>query len=413
MSLATDHRPTTLDSYLGSNVVSLLSSGKIHELKAIFISGPTGCGKTTAARLLAKQYLVHAPEISAMYSSVDEYEAAFDEYIISGDATNIPGVYETDIATDSTKDRLETTLAEIHVAPSMSVPRKVFIFDEIHVASESAQSRLLKTVEEPPANVLMIFATTNPSKVIPTLRNRCEYKIHINKPSMTELTKLLATIATKEGYSYETKALRSIAIASKFLIRESISLLEQTALTYGDVKIESANAVIGKVSDQLIWDFMNAYADKNAAKGVRVLGEVRLTSDARSFLDAFTDFVNLGIYTINGVSVPEVSDDEVSKYRKLFGKFTVQELALLAAEINKIHSSTYSVEANLLNFIYSRSLVETDRDVKMDEASEQRESFDKLDTQRVSAGEENVTSLTQQTTLLDSLSKFNPVKLEG
>lgn len=411
MTLATDYRPTLVDEYLGDNVKEFLTSGTLADAKVVFLSGPSGCGKTSAARLIAKQYYFADEDLANPNIQLREQ---FTQYMKSGDSSELLGVEEIDL-TSAGVAKVDEVLADVQV-PHWGITRKVYIFDEIHMASSEAQNRLLKPTEELPDGVLFIFATTNAEKVLPTLRTRATYKLQVARPNLSALIELLTKVCRSEGYSFESKGLRQIAKSSQLLIREAFSLLEQTVTTYGDASYDSVRSALGIVDDRLVIDFIRAHSTRNAAKAIRVLGEVRQTSGFGVFLQNLTDFVSRGIYVYNGIQLIDVTLDELPTFQKLFSKYSVSELAEMLAELNQVSTPSTNVESQLLRFVYKRCVVEVDSERvsgTIAESTERSESVQRSEGIKRERAADNVATLSAPTTLLASLSALNPTVVEG
>lgn len=326
---------------------------------------------TTFARLLAKEYLCEdRDEVTGacdMCASCQE----LDDYIQTGDTSMLSSVREVDIADQSGKRDIDVVLEEMLI-PTFGW--KVYIFDEVHMATNQAQNRMLKIAEEPPENVLMIFCTTDPDKLLETLRNRCQLTLRVKKPTVAELGGLLKRVCSTEGVDCDIKGVNFIANRAGLTIRKALTSLEQVVTERGDATYDSAISVFEEISDTLIVNFYkkllgtpkydrngNVIRDKlgNPEVSRDVLGYVTLLSqikskvDLNTFVNNLIDFTKKGIFVINQVQVDGVSDGELSIYRSLFGDFTVEQMANLINTLVELTSGKGDVEMNLLSLGYT------------------------------------------------------------
>lgn len=398
MSLATKYRPTTVNGFLGDNVRDLINSGNVPSIRVLFLTGSTGSGKTSAARLIAKYYL-HPDD-----------PAEFDEYIRSGNAEPLAGVTEIDIARNSTRESVENIIQEMG-RPSFIATRRVYIFDEFHMASDWVQNAFLKVLEEPSTDeVLYIFCTTDPKRILPTIRSRATHKLILGKPSLTELSELLIRVCQSEGISYDPKGIRAISIGSDFVVRSALSILEQTVTTYGSASYAHVSQILENIEDRLLWDFLQAYSTRNAPKALKVLGEVRSVSRLDVFVDELTRFITRGIFTINGVDLEDVTETDASKYRKYLRVLSVEQTYELLKGLHDLHST--SVEASLVAFIYERILQKDAPEVVKEQSTEvKQDALELLETRALDKGATEVSHLNQTTRLADKLRGFNSVKV--
>ncbi len=326
---------------------------------------------TTFARLLAKEYLCEDRDdvtgACDMCASCQE----LDDYIQTGDTSMLSSVREVDIADQSGKRDIDVVLEEMLI-PAFGW--KVYIFDEVHMATNQAQNRMLKIVEEPPENVLMIFCTTDPDKLLETLRNRCQLTLRVKKPTVAELGGLLKRVCSTEGVDCDIKGVNFIANRAGLTIRKALTSLEQVVTERGDATYDSAISVFEEISDTLIVNFYkkllgtpkydrngNVIRDKlgNPEVSRDVLGYVTLLSkikskvDLNTFVNNLIDFTKKGIFVINQVQVDGVSDGELSIYRSLFGDFTVEQMANLINTLVELASGKGDIEMNLLSLGYT------------------------------------------------------------
>ncbi|MCI2068158.1 MAG: DNA polymerase III subunit gamma/tau [Bacilli bacterium] len=240
------YRPKTFKEVVGQKPIvttlqNALKDGKIAH--AYLFCGPRGTGKTTMARLFAKALNCS----KGIGEECNQCENCMD--ILEG---KHPDVYEIDAASNSGVDNVRKLIEQVSFAPILG-RYKVYIIDEVHSMTGAAFNALLKTLEEPPANVVFILATTEPDEVLPTILSRVQ-RFDFSKVSEQDLIMNMEKILEKEGVSYEEEALQIIARLAQGGVRDSLSLLDQ-AISYGGDKVtaEDVDTLFGlmKISDEL------------------------------------------------------------------------------------------------------------------------------------------------------------------
>ena len=260
ISFARRYRPTSLNDYIGNDKMkdTLINYFRGNRPQSILLTGSTGCGKTTMARLIVKEYLCEDWGKDKCACGVCDTCKSLDNYIETGNTEGIFDVTEIDITDKSGKRDLDSVFETVEY-PSINGGWKIYIADEVHAASIAAQTRMLKMLEEPPEKVLFIFCTTDPQKMLDTLKNRCQLKLQVSKPSMSELTKLLKRVCLEEGRDYDMEGLRTIASRSDFVIRDSLNNLERVIETKGNATSESVNSEFQEISEKILFDFFEVH----------------------------------------------------------------------------------------------------------------------------------------------------------
>ena len=235
--------------------------------------------------------------------------------------------------------------------PSFGDEWKIYIFDECHEATSALQNKLLKIAEEPPEHVLMLFCTTNPERMIDTLKNRCQLQLRVQKPKVKELAGLLRYVCECEQVEYDMKGLEFIANRGELTIRTSLTNLQQVVTEQNSAKYESAIKVFEAISNTLIINFFKALKSKDILSYVTLLHEIKCKMNLQVFLNELRDFIKRGIYTINGIQQDGVADNELIVYRQLFGDLGIEEICNLLQYINKL--DIRNIELELLTLGYS------------------------------------------------------------
>ncbi len=218
--LARKYRPQTFAEVLEQGHITrtlgnALSAGRVAH--AILFAGPRGTGKTTIARILAKALNCQAGPAAA---PCNQCRSCSD--ITAGRAVD---VNEIDGASNNSVDQVRELRENIKYMPAHS-PYKIYIIDEVHMLSTPAFNALLKTLEEPPAHVLFMFATTEPHKIPTTILSRCQ-RFDLRRVRLASIAAHLATICRQEGVEIAAESLELIARESGGSVRDSLSLLDQ------------------------------------------------------------------------------------------------------------------------------------------------------------------------------------------
>ena len=243
---ARKYRPTRFDSVVGQSALTTtlknaVSSGKLAH--AYLFCGPRGVGKTTCARIFAKTINCLSPKANG--EACDECESckAFNEQ-------RSLNIFELDAASNNSVDDIRSLTEQTRVPPQVG-KYKVFIIDEVHMLSAGAFNAFLKTLEEPPAHVVFILATTEKHKVLPTIISRCQI-YDFERMSVKDTVEHLKHVAQQEGISYEEQALAVIAEKADGGMRDALSIFDQAAsfcqgnITYDKV-VEDLNVLDAEV----------------------------------------------------------------------------------------------------------------------------------------------------------------------
>ena len=220
---ARKYRPMTFDSVVGQSALTTtlknaVSSGKLAH--AYLFCGPRGVGKTTCARIFAKVINCQNPTATGDACGECESCVAFNE----GRSLNI---FELDAASNNGVEHIKALMEQTRIPPQTG-KYKVFIIDEVHMLSTAAFNAFLKTLEEPPAHVIFILATTEKHKILPTIISRCQI-YDFERMTVQGIIGHLKNVAEKEGIKYEEEALKLIAEKADGGMRDALSLFDQAA----------------------------------------------------------------------------------------------------------------------------------------------------------------------------------------
>ncbi len=239
---ARKYRPLSFDTVVGqaaltTTLKNAVTSGKLAH--AYLFCGPRGVGKTTCARIFAKAINCFTPTADGEACGGCESCNAFNEQ-------RSFNIFELDAASNNSVENIKTLMEQTRIPPQVG-RYKVFIIDEVHMLSTAAFNAFLKTLEEPPAHVIFILATTEKHKILPTIISRCQI-YDFERMTVTNIISHLKHVAEKEGISYEDDALAVIAEKADGGMRDALSVFDQAAsfcqgnITYAKV-IEDLNVL--------------------------------------------------------------------------------------------------------------------------------------------------------------------------
>ena len=315
LSSASEYRPKTFKDMIGQDAIVKTLSNAIKNdniPQALLFCGPRGVGKTSCARILAK--------------NINNLEENF-EY----------NIFELDAASNNSVEDIRNITDQIRIPPQVG-KYKVYIIDEVHMLSNQAFNAFLKSLEEPPKHVVFILATTEKNKIIPTILSRCQI-YDFKKVDNTSIIKLLSNICEDKKIKYDENSLSLIADKSDGSIRDSLSMFDRLVIfTDSNLNIENVTLNLNILDYDTYFEISSYIIEKNI----------------NGILTKYNDIYNRGfddVNLLNGLSrhfreilitkmnssdnISSLKNDLVKKYLKYSKDFSDENLILMIDVINE------------------------------------------------------------------------------
>lgn len=339
------YRPQTFEDLIGQeNIVKALTNAmNLNKIShAYLLCGPRGTGKTTTARIIAKSLnCVNGPTLQPCGECPSCKDIA--------NSTPID-VIEIDAASNRKVEDARNILEKIQFVP-VNGKFKIYIIDEVHMLTTEAFNTLLKTLEEPPENVIFILATTEPHKVLDTIISRCQ-RFDFRRITAEDIVSRLQYICEKEDIKITQDALFTIARSSAGGMRDSLALLDQISVLDADKEIASddVNEMLGRLSFETLFDLSSSLTTSDTQNAIIILDNVYNKGN-----EPFQIVTNLIQYFRNLLVVKNCSD------RKIAAELT----QLSEAHILKLKEQGETLEPEQILYIierlsfYSKEIKET------------------------------------------------------
>ena len=314
-------RPRKFADVVGQDHITLTLKNSLLRDKyahAYLFTGPRGTGKTSTARILAK----------ALNTERDSQgEPLLDtEISLDIDSGKFLDLIEIDAASNRRIDDIRSLLENVQFMPSKG-KYKVYIIDEVHMLTNEAFNALLKTLEEPPPQVIMILATTEIQKLPETIISRCQ-RYDFRNVSDSDIVSRLRHISDSETISCDDDLLWFIAQNSSGSLRDACNLLEQLSVAFEDLSIENARSLFGIMDENISLEIFNNIIKNDQENLIVLLQDLRVKGvDFRMLSSSIIDALRLGVFTSNGIITLEgYSKDHLLAVKKTFDGVPAKKL---------------------------------------------------------------------------------------
>lgn len=363
-------RPLTFDDVIGQEHITDTLKKAIEKNRvahAFIFTGTRGVGKTTSARILARALNCEkgpTPNPCGVCTSCKD--------VLSGASFD---VLEIDGASNNSVDDIRELRDNIGYS-SMGGKYRIFVIDEVHMLSKPAFNALLKTLEEPPKNVIFIFATTEPQKIPQTIHSRCQ-RYDFRRIGAEKILERLIYICTAEKINFERSALMLVARKAEGSMRDALSLLDQVySFCRENLTEKEVRSVLGLVGMEVFERAMDAVAEKNAVPTLKLIQEVLVQGfDLQEFIQGLQEHVrNLLFARIPGALESrgiELEADTIQKFETSARRFSEGDLLRMSEIIKKAEYDLkwsafprFVVELMLLKLTYMDSTVSVEQLIK-------------------------------------------------
>tara|TARA_B100000586_G_scaffold270193_2_gene252617 strand:+ start:18061 stop:19638 length:1578 start_codon:yes stop_codon:yes gene_type:complete len=312
---------------------------------AYLFTGPRGVGKTTTARIMAKALNVDIDKIGE-----PNLESEISKLI---DESKFLDLIEIDAASNRRIDDIRSLLDNIQFMPSMG-KYKVYIIDEVHMLTNEAFNALLKTLEEPPPQIVMILATTEYQKLPETIISRCQRFDFRYVPNL-EIVNRLKVIAKAEKINCEDNILWFIAMNSYGSLRDACNLLEQLSIAFDEITIEKARTLFGIIDENISIELINFVLNNQSEKLIKSLDELKSKGiDFQNLSKIIMETLRAGLFISQGLNtIQGYSKEYIEKVSETFSDIDGKILI----DIIENHLKITSIRTDNFQLLLESSLI--------------------------------------------------------
>lgn len=336
-ALTRTYRPQSFDDIVSQEHVSNTLKNAIKQDRlshAYMFCGPRGVGKTTMARVLAR--------------TINSIDAKVD-----GEALNQTlNVVEIDAASNNKVEDVHHLRENVRIPPQNG-RYKVFIIDEVHMLSKAAFNALLKTLEEPPAHAIFIFATTEPHKVLPTILSRVQ-RFDFKRISVDEIVARLDAICKKEQISIDEESLHVIAKRADGALRDALGLMDQAIAFCGEkISYDELIKALNVVGADQLFDFMASVEMKDSSRGLQLVNDlIKNGVDIQEFMAALTEHLRNLYVALNSerMHLVDATRDMKIRYKEASKSFEEEDLMRMLHMVSEAQMKIKDVQQPRVHF---------------------------------------------------------------
>ncbi|MBX4262634.1 DNA polymerase III subunit gamma/tau [Clostridium estertheticum] len=324
MALYREWRPRTFGDVVGQEHVTITLKNQINNERiahAYLLCGTRGTGKTSTAKILAKA-------VNCLNSDNGEpcNECEMCKKINAGTAIDVT---ELDAASHNGVDNIRDIIEDVQYPPQ-EAKYKVYIIDEVHMLSIGAVNAFLKTLEEPPSNIIFILATTDPQKLPITILSRCQ-RFDFKRIKSSDIFDRLRKIVTEQGVFAEDNSLKLISRVSDGAMRDALSILDQAiSMNEGSVEYDNVVEMLGLVTNESLIKLSDSIIDRNIETSIKGINDIVSSGkDVYVFIkDMTTHMRNLLMVKVsdNAYDILDMSSENIEILKKQAASIRIEEI---------------------------------------------------------------------------------------
>lgn len=359
-------RPNTFDDVIGQDHIvqtlkNQINAGRLGH--AYLFCGTRGTGKTSTAKIFAKALNCENIQNGEPCNACEACEAAN-----KGQGIN---VIEIDAASNNSVDNIREIREEVKYTPTTG-RYKVYIIDEVHMLSVGAFNALLKTLEEPPAHVIFILATTEPHKILPTILSRCQ-RYDFKRISVQDIARQLSIYMREEDIQVEDQAIQYIATLADGAMRDALSILDQCIAFYLDqaITMEKVLELLGAVDQGVYFDMTDHLMAKDSQKAIALIDQ--MMADGRDLNQFVMHFIkhlrNLLVMQSTGGqgNILDISEDQIQHLTSQAESISFPDLTRFISQLSALESSMkYATQKRILLEVQLIKMCQVETDQSLD-----------------------------------------------